>query len=190
LLALQDVGTSMDFASFAALVGAERSRALREAASTIRGRLGGGTLWHVNSTAAGGGVAEMLHTLIPLYRELGVPARWAVVGGGARFFTITKRLGVALYGSPGDGGPLGATERADYLAELRTVHAQLRAVLRPGDIVFLHDHQTAGLVDLLSADGYATFWRCHVGVDEPTDAADRAWDFLAPMVAPAHGLVF
>jgi trehalose synthase len=112
-----------------------------------------------------------------------------VISGDERFFTITKRLGVALYGCSGDGGPLGAAERADYLAALGTVRDRFGELLRPGDAVLLHDHQTAGLVRLLG-DEVSVYWRCHVGVDEPTEASERAWDFTAPMVAAARGLIF
>jgi trehalose synthase len=170
------------------LIGPDRVRELRAAAARIRDRLDGGTLWHVNSTAAGGGVAEMLHTLLPLYRDLGVRVGWAVIGGDERFFTLTKRLGTALYGS--DGGPLGPPAHRTYTSALSASADALRALVTPADVLVLHDHQTAGLAAELHGDVSAVYWRCHVGVDQPTPASDAAWAFLRPYLAQARGLVF
>ncbi|WP_232665907.1 glycosyltransferase [Pseudonocardia sp. TRM90224] len=175
---------------FEELIGPARTRRMHECARLLRERLDGGVLWHVNSTAAGGGVAEMLHTLVPLYRSLGVRAGWMVVGGDEEFFTVTKRLGAGLYGSPGDGGPLGARERAAYLRALAGNAEPARALVGPRDVLVLHDHQTAGLAELLHDAVSATYWRCHVGVDEPNAAADRAWGFLSPLLDRARGLVY
>lgn len=172
------------------LIGPDRTRRMHECARLIRERLDGGVLWHVNSTAAGGGVAEMLHTLVPLYRSLGVRAGWLVVSGDEQFFTVTKRLGAALYGSPGDGGPLGDHERDAYLRALAGNADQVKEVVGPRDVLVLHDHQTAGLVELLHDAAAATYWRCHVGVDEPNGAAVRAWSFLSPLLDRARGLVY
>lgn len=172
------------------LVGADRTRRMREAAAAIRERLGGGTLWHVNSTAAGGGVAEMLHTLLPLYRSLGVRAGWLVLGGDEPFFAATKRLGVALYGAADGGGPLAQAEQAHYSRTLEAEAEQIAELVGPEDVLLLHDHQTAGLADLLAGKVKAVYWRCHVGVDEPTAPAEMAWDFLAPLLDEANGLLF
>ena len=72
-----------------------------------RGFLDGRTVFNINSTATGGGVAELLQTLLAYARGAGVDARWVVVNGDGRFFEITKRIHNRLYGVPGDGGPLG-----------------------------------------------------------------------------------
>ncbi len=173
-----------------ALLGPDRADALRLAAARIRDRLAGGTLWHVNSTGAGGGVAETLQMALPLYRDLGVSATWAVINGDADFFTITKRLGVALYGSPGDGGPLGPAERGLYLRTLASARDDLLSRVRPGDIVILHDHQAAGLAEPLLDRVGAVYWRCYVGVDAPTEASEAAWDFLTPLLTGVRELIF
>src|SRR5688572_8708515 len=67
-------------------------------------------VWNVNSTARGGGVAEMLQSLLAYARGAGVDARWAVIEGDPDFFKITKRIHNHLHGAPGDGGPLGQAE--------------------------------------------------------------------------------
>jgi trehalose synthase len=177
-------------AAFFELIGAQRAARLRRAAERIRERLAGGTLWHVNSTAAGGGVAEMLHTLLPLYRSLGVPAGWMVIGGDGAFFAITKRLGAALYGTRGDGPELDTAARKTYLDGLSANAEAIRRTVASADILMLHDHQTAGLVGLLSRDARAGYWRCHVGVDKPNPASAEAWRFLAPLLTAAVGTVF
>jgi trehalose synthase len=185
-----DTSATSAAAELGELIGTQRYAQMRSAADRIGDALDGGMLWHVNSTPAGGGVAEMLQTLIPLYRDLGVRARWAVITGSEEFFRITKRLGLGLYGDPGDGDQLGSHELALYTAALREAGERLLAELKPEDVVILHDHQTGGLVELLRPHVRAVYWRGHVGVDAPNRWSDRAWDFLAPQLRPANGLLF
>jgi trehalose synthase len=163
---------------------------LRAARGLARGLLGGRTVWNLNSTAQGGGVAEMLTTLLGYARGVGVDARWMVVSGDARFFAITKRLHNRLHGAAGDGGPLGAAEREAYEAALAPNGVDLRTLLGPRDVVILHDPQTAGLIPLVRAHGNPVIWRCHVGLDTPNELAREAWRFLAPYVAQADAYVF
>jgi trehalose synthase len=175
---------------FLELIGPDRARRLRAAADRLRLRLGAGTLWHVNSTAAGGGVAEMLHMLVPLYRRLGVPTRWAVIDGDDRFFDVTKRLGNLAYGSTEPADRLGAADLDHYLARSTAEAEQLAAVLGPDDVVLLHDHQTAGLTPELASRVSALFWRSHVGVDAPTAGSDEAWAVFDPLLDRADAVVF
>jgi len=190
MLTINPVRSRPVLASLERLIGPQRADRLRKAAAEIQDQLRGGTLWHVNSTPTGGGVAEMLRTLLPLYDELGVRSRWAVVSGDDAFFRITKRLGVALYGSDGDGGPLGPAEREAYLHALAPAADRLVDHIDRRDVVILHDHQTAGMAPLLADRVASVHWRCHVGVDEPTDASERGWDFLADLLAAADSLIF
>src|SRR5919197_5523491 len=76
--------------------------------------LDGRVFWNVNSTARGGGVAEMLRSLIGYVQGAGLDARWVVIDGDAEFFRVTKRFHNRLHGSAGDGGSLGDAERATY----------------------------------------------------------------------------
>lgn len=150
----------------------------------------GRVIWNVNSTSAGGGVAEMLQSLIPYARGAGVDSRWLVIGGTEEFFRITKRVHNRLHGSMGDGGELGARERERYLAVLKVNADRLLQRVDSGDIVMLHDPQTAGLVPALHDAGIPVVWRCHVGVLDPTDVVRSAWDFLRPCVREADAYVF
>jgi len=158
----------------------------------VRGRelLESRTFWNVNSTAHGGGVAEMLRSLIGYARGAGIDARWTVIEGDPEFFRMTKRLHNQLHGHEGDGGPLGDTERVAY-ERCCAVNAELLAErVRPQDIVLLHDPQTAGMVPRLLLTGAPVIWRAHIGIDPPNDIARGAWRFLTPYVEPAHRYVF
>ena len=128
----------------------------------------GRTLWTVNSTARGGGVAEMLHSLIGYVRGAGLDARWVVIGGDAEFFRITKRLHNRLHGAD-DPGRLGEHERAVYERRCAAQAELLRAAARSGDVVLLHDPQTAGMIPRLVATGVPVIWRAHIGLDMPND---------------------
>jgi trehalose synthase len=152
--------------------------------------LGGRAVWHLNSTARGGGVAELLQSLLAYARGAGVDARWSVIDGDADFFAITKRIHNHLHGWPGDGRVLGQAEQAHYEATLEANARELARTVRAGDIVFCHDPQTAGLVSPLIRIGATVVWRCHVGIDLPNGLARGAWHFLRPYVEPADAYVF
>jgi trehalose synthase len=154
------------------------------------GELAGRRIWNINSTARGGGVAEMLVPLLAYARGAGVDARWLVIGADAPFFVVSKRIHNRLHGVPGDGGALGARERALYDAALAPNAAELAQLVAPGDIVVLHDPQTAGLIPYVRALGVPVVWRCHVGLDVPNDLSREAWRFLEPYVAQADAYVF
>jgi trehalose synthase len=143
----------------------------------------------VNSTATGGGVAELLRSLIPYCRDAGIDARWLVIEGTPAFFTVTKRIHNMLHGHPGDGGPLGADERALYEQVLAANATSLRGSVSERDVVVLHDPQTAGLLPLLADSGAALIWRCHVGIDHTDPVARAAWEFLTPYVQLADRIV-
>ena len=150
----------------------------------------GRTVWNVNSTARGGGVAEMLASLLSYAHGAGVDARWVVLTGSPPFFTITKRIHNHLHGAPGDGGPLGDLERDVYVRTLQRAADELRARVRPNDLVLLHDPQTAGLTAALREIGATVIWRCHVGLDTPNALARKAWSFLRSFIERADAFVF
>src|SRR3712207_8862527 len=97
-----------------AVVGDERYNRLVTAAGGFRERLAGRTVWNVNSTATGGGVAEMLEQLVAYAAGAGIAARWSVLEGDEAFFAITKRVHNFLHGSTGDGGRLDEPEHRHY----------------------------------------------------------------------------
>ena len=127
----------------ARLLDAERAERLNSNVALARRILDGRVVWNVNATASGGGVAEMLTTLLAYTRGAGVDARWLVLDGNPTFFRITKRLHNFLHGSPGDGGSLGDAERVEYESVLAGNLDAMRSLVRAGDIVLLHDPQAA-----------------------------------------------
>jgi trehalose synthase len=139
---------------------------------------------NVNSTASGGGVAEMLLVILGYACDAGVDARWLVIDGDPAFFAITKRIHNHLYGSVGDGGALGANEHIHYDRVTRANADELAAHVRPGDVVILHDPQTAGLAEYAKRAGAAVVWRCHVGIDHQNEHSRVGWDFLRGYLEP------
>jgi trehalose synthase len=171
------------------VIGGERFARLVQAAEQFRQRLAGRTIWNVSSTATGGGVAEMLHVIIGYAEDLGIPVRWRVITGDAEFFAITKRLHNQIHGEAA-GGPL-SREDADHYARMLAANAtELVGQIRHGDLVLLHDPQTAGLAAAAARGGARVAWRCHIGVDWENDATRGAWSFLRPHLAAAEGYVF
>jgi trehalose synthase len=159
-------------------------------AARARREFAGRAIWHVSSTARGGGVAEVLRSLLPYVRGAGVDTRWVVLREAAEFFTVTKRLHNHLHGDPGDGGELGEAERGVYELALAANAGSLARLMQAGDIVYLHDPQTAGLVAAMKELGARVVWRCHIGVDEPNELVRGAREFLRPYVEPADAYVF
>lgn len=172
------------------LIGAARVETLVGAARQVRELLGDRRLVNVNSTATGGGVAEMLATLVGYARGVGLETDWLVIEGDPEFFAVTKRVHNGLYGSPGDGGELGAVERSVYEARTARNASRIGAEVRPGDVVIVHDPQPAGLIAPLSERGASVVWRCHVGYDGANEWTERAWAFVRPYVTDAHAHVF
>jgi trehalose synthase len=188
---LQEVEVqALDAARLEPLIGPERRARFEAIAESTEALLRGRAVLNVNSTAAGGGVAEMLQTLLAYGRGAGLDIRWLVIQGDPAFFEITKRIHNGLYGSSGDGRDLGDAERACYEQVQRRNADELRALVRPGDVVLVHDPQPAGLVPVLRSAGAKVIWRCHVGVDEPNEWTERSWSFLRPYLEESDAFVF
>ena len=163
---------------------------LQTGAAKILERLGARSVWQVNSTATGGGVAEMLQVLVGYACDTGADVRWLVIEGDADFFAITKRLHNRLHGARGDSGDLGDAEVRHYSEVTSANKEALCERVKPGDVVVLHDPQTAGLVAPLRDHGARVVWRCHIGSDTTNEVTDEAWAFLRPFVEDAELLVF
>jgi trehalose synthase len=171
------------------VVGKDRFERLIHAAARLRHQLGGRTVWNVNSTAAGGGVAEMLQVLVGYVKDVGISIRWSVISGDAEFFALTKNLHNHLHGDAGSG-PLTQASAGHYRQILAANAIELIEQIQPGDLVLLHDPQTAGLTAPLRGAGARVVWRSHIGVDWEDDATRAGWAFLAPYLTAAEGYVF
>jgi len=147
---------------------------------TLAGRLRGRSVQMINSTAVGGGVAEILSRMIPLMQELEVDARWDVITGGEDFFAITKAFHNALHGE-------GFRMPDDCFKTFLAVTDQNRARLRfDSDFTLIHDPQPVALIEARPNGGH-WIWRCHIDLSQPNA---KVWNFLAPFVDRYDGAIF
>jgi trehalose synthase len=179
-----------DLSRFDGLIPLDQSAEVAAVASQAREVIGSRRIWNVNSTPSGGGVAEMLEVLVAYARGAGVDARWLVIEGSPEFFAVTKRLHNRIHGMPGDGGDLGPKEHTVYEQSMCSNGASLREYVTPGDVVILHDPQTAGLVSEVLGIGAIAIWRSHIGTDTRSVLVDEAWEFLRPYLEGADAFVF
>jgi len=144
-------------------------------------RVGHRKLQNINSTAVGGGVAEILTRLVPLLKELGVEATWDIIKGDEAFFNVTKAFHNALHGD--------SVEITPHMYEVfeATTARNVQEMNITGDIVLVHDPQPAGLIELKSKVGRGWLWRCHIDVSQP-DA--KVWEFLRRYVEKYDGSIF
>jgi trehalose synthase len=144
-------------------------------------RLAGRTVQMVNSTAVGGGVAEILNRLVPLMRELGVAPRWDVITGGNDFFEITKAFHNALHGGPYDGRP------QDFETFLAYNEQNRQRLSFDSEFTVIHDPQPLALIDARPRGRNHWIWRCHIDLSRPNQ---RIWDFLRSFVCRYDGALF
>lgn len=175
---------------FESVLPPDRYKDFMEGAKQAQALFEGRVVWNVNSTAKGGGVAEMLQSLLAYVRTMGVDARWIVIDGNPDFFHVTKRIHNHLHGAPGDGGHLGEEEQRIYEEATKGNAEEFRELVEPEDIAIIHDPQPAGLIQAAKDKGATVIWRCHVGLDMPNDLARMAWNFLIPHVSKADAYVF
>src|SRR2546430_9885755 len=166
--------------------GGRYERRLAAAREVLQGR----SVWHVNSTSAGGGVAELLRSCLGYLVEDGIDTRWIVIDGDPEFFTITKRIHNRLHGVLGDGGPLGDVERRHYDKVTRSNAIDIHRSVRAGDVVVVHDPQPLGLVPILRSLGATVIWTCHIGADTPSPLVRSAWEFLIGDARAARAVTF
>ena len=163
---------------------------LESVARTCVPKLAGRTLWMINSTAQGGGVAEMLPKLVGLLRELGVSTRWVVMKADEpSFFPFTKRLHNLLHGA--GEAYITEDERGVYARVSERVADALCERVAPGDLLLVHDPQPAlAGARVVERLGLCALWNCHIGVDRHSAQTEVAWSFLAPYVRRYAKAVF
>ena len=175
---------------FEPLIGFDRYTELRRTADDARERLTRRTVWNFNSTASGGGVAEMLSALVGYIKDAGVDIRWHVMDGDPSFFSITKRIHNRLHGVSGDTGGLGTTEAEHYASVTAANARSARDLVQRDDVVLLHDPQAVGMASVLAGTGARVVWRCHIGREGSNHLTDEAWSFLRPHLAACEAYVF
>ena len=164
--------------------------ALREQARPIAERLRGQTIWMINSTAEGGGVAELLRTQVSMLRELGLDVRWVVLESeDAEFFPLTKRLHNLIHAAP-EPAP-SWPDRTLFESPNRKLAQELLPLLNANDVVIVHDPQPLPLGGLLRERARVhLIWRCHIGVDVETTGTRAVWEFLRPYIEAYADVVF
>jgi trehalose synthase len=165
---------------YAEPAGAEVIEHLYQLARPLRGK----RCIHVNSTAVGGGVAEILHRLVPLQRELEIDASWEVITGRPRFYGVTKSFHNALQGTP---VPLGEADYAEHIEVNRINSERLRDKLEAAEFVFIHDPQPAALHQMCAGRKGKWVWRCHIDLSHPYRPV---WKHLRQLVRPYDASVF
>jgi trehalose synthase len=184
------VVTTIDPQRLAHLIGKSRLDELVQAAEQARAALRGGRVWNISATSVGGGVAEMLHTLVGYSRGSGVDTQWVVIEGDEAFFKITKRLHNRLHGAAGDTGGLDRSEADHYATVMDENAAELANRVNAGDVVVLHDPQTVGLAEPLAKRGARVVWRCHIGTERRNAYTEEGWKFIEGYLRLCRTLVF
>lgn len=147
----------------------------------IGDKLKGKSVTHVNSTSFGGGVAEILHSLVPLMRDAGLDVHWEVIKGGFDFFTVTKKIHNALQGM---NIPLSKEEERLYL-EYNKMNSELSIL--DTDVIMVHDAQPAALIQFYANKNNKWIWRCHVDLSTPNLSV---WEFLEPYIGRYDAAIF
>lgn len=164
-------------ADYQPIIGKSQLDELRFVASALRGK----RVKMVNSTAVGGGVAEMLNRLVPLLDELEIKTGWEVITGGNDFFEVTKAFHNALH-----GGEFTLTQQARDVFMLHNEQNRQRMNFDE-DFIVIHDPQPAGLIASKTSSSGHWIWRCHIDLSHPNQ---EVWKFLQPMVEQYDAAVF
>jgi trehalose synthase len=162
---------------YQSIIGPAPLDALRFLAQELKGR----TVKMVNSTAVGGGVAEMLNRLVPLLSELEVPTHWEVITGGNDFFEVTKAFHNALQGSDYE-----LTKSAQEIF-LMYNEQNLKRMQFGEEFVVVHDPQPAALIRAKGKNSAKWVWRCHIDLSNPHP---QVWEFLRPFIEQYDAATF
>ncbi|MFB6249766.1 MAG: glycosyltransferase [Salinibacter sp.] len=191
MISIVDVETETSLDDYAAHASLARPvEDLRAAARQTIDRLDGRTVWMMNSTAQGGGVAEMLPKVVSMLRDLGVSTEWAVlVSDEEGFFPLTKRIHNLIHGT---GTPhLSEEDETLYRSVSEACADGMARRVAPEDVVVAHDPQPLGTGALLKERlGVPAVWRCHIGLDDRNEATETAWSFLKPWATTYDQTVF
>jgi len=171
------VATRIPLDDYAALLGQGEIDELRVLAKPLKGR----GIEMINSTAVGGGVAEILNRLVPLAEELELDMRWDVMTGGDDFFSVTKSFHNALHGAPYHADP------KDFQIFLECNRRNLARLPLDAEFMIIHDPQPAGLIEGRKKNGNHWAWRCHIDLSHPNR---QVWDFLEKFVARYDAAMF
>jgi trehalose synthase len=176
MLDLVDVG-DRSLQSYRGVVHDASLDQLLSAAKDLRGA----RVLHVNATPYGGGVSELLRSVVPLLNDLGLVAHWRIISGDEAFFEVTKAI---HNGMQGGGRKLDDQAKATYLASTRINAASLTEEY---DFVFIHDPQPAGILSMRGKGAARWIWRCHIDTSSPDEPT---WGFLRPFLSGYDAAIF
>ncbi len=162
---------------YAEIVGLEEISSVRTLADTLKGK----SVAHVNSTSFGGGVAEILHSMIPLMNDLDLEVHWEVIQGTIDFFKVTKKIHNALQGMP-----IHLSEK-EILTYREYTQINSKSIDLDEDFVVVHDNQPAAMIQHYPNRSNKWIWRCHVDLSTPNLAV---WDFLEQYIRHYDAAIF
>lgn len=165
---------------YGSVVGDQEVQKLYELAAPYRGK----NVIHVNSTKRGGGVAELLHSFVPLMNELGINCSWEVMEGNPEFYVATKTIHNGLQGNPVQ---FTAGMKDTFEQTGRSNAARLKDKLENADLVIIHDPQPASLLHYCDNRKGKWIWRCHIDAATPHP---EVWDFVSSWVNGYDASVF
>ena len=156
-------------------------RTLTDQVRVLAEPLAGKRVLHLSATAFGGGVSEILYTLVPLMQDVGLETEWRVIHGQDEFFDVTKTIHNALQGNPQS---LDGAQR-----EIFEKYNRMNADALDGsfDYVIVHDPQPAAMIEYGRQAGAHWIWRCHIDLSTPNG---DVLDFLRPWLARYDAMVF
>lgn len=143
--------------------------------------LRGARILHVNATPYGGGVSELLRSVVPVQRSLGLVADWRIIRGDERFFEVTKAVHNGLQGAAVE---LSEEQKTIYL---ESTQENAHAFSEQYDFVFMHDPQPAAILSMRGKGAARWIWRCHIDTSEPSPSI---WAFLRPFLAEYDAAIF
>jgi trehalose synthase len=143
---------------------------IRELAEPLKGK----SVLHVSATAFGGGVSEILYTMVPLMRDVGLDAHWQVISGQEEFFNVTKLMHNSLQGDP--------ASITDQQWEVFEAYNVMNAQSLEGDwdVIIVHDPQPAGMKANVGDRARRWIWRCHIDLSTPNPSTIER---LLPLIA-------
>ncbi len=169
--------TSINLEDYVGIVGEDEVNSVRALAERLKGK----SITHVNSTAFGGGVAEILRTMVPLMKDVGLDAHWDVMQGSFEFFNVTKKIHNALQGM---NIQLSEEEQRIYV-DYNKINSD--AATLDTDFVVVHDNQPAALIEFCPSKTNKWIWRCHIDLSTPNLTV---WNFLEHYLDRYDAIIF
>jgi trehalose synthase len=164
-------------ADYTHLVGRPLVEEINELAEELKGL----KVLHISATAFGGGVSEILYTIVPLMRDVGLETEWQIMIGREEFYNVTKLMHNSLQGADQDISP----EQWEIYERYNKMNAD---VLSGGwDVIIAHDPQPAGMFQHVPQNGKFWIWRCHIDLSTPHQSTIER---MVPLIEPYHASVF